>query len=314
MLGIGLAEDFAAKANANAKFVVSALEEMGPKALKGTGGVPTVGLQIANQLIMEGIELALKAMMLARECKPPSTHKLVRLYRTLNDTDRLFVDEAVQEAVLQSATGEVPFRLSNIATVALRGPDALGQEDPAAGYAEMDAEAFFVMLDTVWNSQNSQYLGTDPKFNARGVLRTNSRVLAGGIMVCFRLAERFGSCSGRSSTRAAPDTRHRSPATRSSGEARGGDGRPASHGNTMTITVIDYVDGVQVLDPAAENAALWHRECAVEMEIIGEGFKLLQPATDADAYKCTGCGEPIPIIRRNMPGYHVPGYDRVGES
>ena len=137
---------------------------------------------------MEGIELALKAMMLARERKPPSTHKLACIYGKLDDADRSFVDEAVREAVLQTATGQVPLGLSNFVSVTLRGSDCLGQGDPASGYKEMDAQAFFVMLDTVWNSQNSQYLGVDKKFNARGVLRTNSRVLVGGISVCFRLA------------------------------------------------------------------------------------------------------------------------------
>ena len=144
MLRIGLAEDFAAKAKANAKFVVSALQELGPKALKGTGEVPTLGFQIANQLIMEGIELALKAMMLARERKPPSTHKLACLYGKLDDADRSFVDEAVREAVLQTATGQVPLGLSNFVSVTLRGSDGLGQGDPASGYKEMDAQAIFL--------------------------------------------------------------------------------------------------------------------------------------------------------------------------
>ena len=76
------------------------------------------------------------------------------------------------------------------------------------------------------------------------------------------------------------------------------------------MTVIDYVDGVQVLDLATGESELWHRECAVEVAIIGEGLNLTQPATDADAYKCAECGKPIPIVRRNMPGSRVPGYDR----
>ena len=65
-----LAEEFTAKANA--KFVVAALHVLGPRVFKGAGGVPSLGLQIANQLIMESIELALKAIMLARGCKPPT--------------------------------------------------------------------------------------------------------------------------------------------------------------------------------------------------------------------------------------------------
>ena len=305
-----LAEEFAAKANANAKFVIAALTNLGPKALMGAGGVPTLGLQIANQLIMEGIELALKAIILARGCRPPSVHRLVCLYGKLDHVETSFVDEAVQSAVLQSATGPVPFGLPNLASAALRDSAAIGQEDPAAGYKEMDAEAFFQLLDTLWESQNSQYLGADSKFTPRGVLRTNSRVLAGGILVCFRLAENLSSCSTRSS---AVESRRRAPRTRLSREAPSADDRPLRQGIIMPMTVIDYVDGVQVLDPA-NSFELWHRECAVEMEVIGEGVNLLQPATDADAYKCGGCGKPIPIIRRNMLGHHVPAYDRDGEN
>ena len=80
------------------------------------------------------------------------------------------------------------------------------------------------------------------------------------------------------------------------------------------MTVIDYVDGVQGLSPATGRFELWHWECAAEVTIIGDGFNLLQPATDADVYKCKECGKSIPIIRRNMPGYHIPGYDRVGDG
>ena len=53
--------------------------------------------------------------------------------------------------------------------------------------AKAKANAEFVVA--AWLSEKSQYMGVDSKFNARGVLRTNSRVLAGGILVCSRLAE-----------------------------------------------------------------------------------------------------------------------------
>ena len=80
------------------------------------------------------------------------------------------------------------------------------------------------------------------------------------------------------------------------------------------MTVIDYVDGVQVIDPATGKQERWCRGCAVEVISIGGGSILLQPASDADAHKCAECGKPIPIIRRNMPGHHYPGYDRVGDK
>ena len=72
--------------------------------------------------------------------------------------------------------------------------------------------------------------------------------------------------------------------------------------------------GQHVLDPETGKFELWHRECAVEVIATGEGLNLLQPATDADAFKCAECGKPILIIRRNVPGARVPGYDRSGES
>lgn len=307
MSRIGLAEAFAAKAKANAGFVLVAIKELGPKAYKGN-----FGLYIANQLVMEGIELALKAFILSRGNKPTGRHILTLLYRELDDADRSLVDETVRNAVLKSATGPLPFGLPNTASVTLVNPDALGQEDPLAGYQDMDAKGFFLLLDEVWKSDNSQYLGTNVQFEPIGVLRTDSRLLAGGILACIQLAEGLGSRFTRSSTWTGASLHHPSPTTNSSEDAAGAAGRSLSQENSVAMTVIDYVDGVQVLDP--ENfGLLWHRECAVEMEIIRGGAILLQPATDADAYKCFGCGKPIPIIKRNMPGY-FPGYDRSGEE
>lgn len=314
MSGTMLAEEFAAKANANARFVVAALKALGPEGFKGAGGVPSLGLQIANQLIVEGLELALKATMLTRGGRPPPKHELEHLYSELDAADKSLVDKVVREAVLESATGSVPLGLPNFVSATIRHSDAIGQKDPIEGYKEMDAEAFFRLLDTLWLSKNSQYLGADSSFTPRGVLRTDLRVLAGGILACLQLSESLGSCSLRFSTQSGTGARRRSPRTRPSHEDSGGAGRPHSQEITMTMTVIDYVDGVQVLNPAAEKFELWHQECAVEMEIVGEGLKLLQPATDADTYKCAGCGKPIPIIRRNMPGHYVPGYDRAGEN
>ena len=59
-------------------------------------------------------------------------------------------------------------------------------------------------------------------------------------------------------------------------------GGATSVGGGVAVTVIDYVDGVRVLDLATGKSELWHRECAVEVTIIGKGLYLTQPATDAD--------------------------------
>ena len=193
-----LAENFAAKAKANADFVVAALERLGREALNGTMGVPAVSLHVANQLTMEGIELALKALILARGSKPPASHKVACLYESLDVSDKNFVDELVESAVLESATGAVPFGLPNVSSAALRNTSSLGEGDPAAGYAGMNAEAFFTLLDDQWHSQNSQYLGADRSFELQGVLRISSRFLAGGILVCLGLpGENWQRCGAR---------------------------------------------------------------------------------------------------------------------
>ena len=185
-----LAQEFAQKAKVNAEFVLAALKQSGRDVIGGGGMVPTLGLQPANQLVAEGIELAMKALMLARGSMPPAQHRLRCLYGSLEDADRRLVDEAVRSAVYQSATGSVPFDLPNVASAAVRGGAPLGEADPAAGYAEMDAPAFFALLDATWGAESSQYLGADRNFVVGKVVRTNTRVLAGGILVCLGLAER----------------------------------------------------------------------------------------------------------------------------
>ena len=192
-----LAQEFAGKAKVNAEFVLAALKGMGGDALGGVGVLPALGLQPANQLIAEGIELAFKALLLARGSTPPAHHRLRCLYALLDDADRSFVDEAVRHAVDESATGSVPFGLPNVASAAVRGGAPLGEGDPSSGYAEMDAAAFFALLDATWGAESSQYLGADRRFVVGKVLRTNTRVLAGGILVCLGLAERVCSSTQR---------------------------------------------------------------------------------------------------------------------
>ena len=184
-----LAQEFAAKAKVNAEFVLTALKGMGRDALGGVGVLPALGLQPGNQLIAEGIELALKALMLARGSVPPADHSLRALYAVLDDADKVFVDEAVRSAIDQSAAGPVPFGLPNVASAAVRGGAPLGEADPTVGYADMDAAAFFAVLDATWGAESSQYLGADRHFVVGKVVRTNTRVLAGGILVCLGLAE-----------------------------------------------------------------------------------------------------------------------------
>lgn len=132
---------------------------------------------------------------------PPVNHRLRRLYALLDDGDKAFVDDTVRSAVDESATGAVPFGLPNVASAALRGGAPLGETDPAEGYAEMDAAAFFALLDAEWSPESSQYLGADRHFVVGSVVRTDTRVLAGGILVCLGLAEQLsgGTQHGKTS-------------------------------------------------------------------------------------------------------------------
>ena len=66
MCRVELAYEFAQKALVNVEFVVAAIPGMGRDALTPRGSIPTLGLQPAMQLTMEGIELLLKALVLAR--------------------------------------------------------------------------------------------------------------------------------------------------------------------------------------------------------------------------------------------------------
>ena len=162
-----LAQEFAGKAKVNAEFVLAALKGMGRDVLGGVGVLPALGLQPANQLIAEGIELALKALLLARGSTPPAHHRLRCLYALLDDADRSFVDEAVRHAVDESATGSVPFGLPNVASAAVRGGAPLGEGDPSSGYAEMDAAAFFALLDATWGAGEQPIPRSRPEIRRR---------------------------------------------------------------------------------------------------------------------------------------------------
>ena len=64
----------------------------------------------------------------------------------------------------------------------------------------MDTAALFALLDAEWGAQSSQYLGANREFVVGKVVRTNTRVLAGGILVCLGLAERFAGGMQRDQT------------------------------------------------------------------------------------------------------------------
>ena len=157
-----LAQTFAEKAKVNAEFVLAALKGLPRDVLRGDGIVPNLSFYPANQLIAEGIELAMKALILARaQSSPPdhiAHHRLRSLYALIDKTkaDKSFVDETVRSAVHRSSTGPMPFGLPNVASVAYRGGASLGGADPAAGYAEMDAAAFFALLDATWAAPEQQ--------------------------------------------------------------------------------------------------------------------------------------------------------------
>lgn len=188
-----LAREFAETAMDNAEFALAAFRGLRRDVLVVRGTVPALGLHPANQLIAEGIELAIKAFMLARGSTPPPDHRLRCLYALLADADKMFVDETVRSAVGQSATGPVPFGLPNVVSAALRGDAPIGEVDAAVRYGDMDAGAFFALIDAEWGAQSSQYLGANQKFVVEKVVYTNTRVLAGGILVCLGLSDRFAS-------------------------------------------------------------------------------------------------------------------------
>ncbi|MCY4615662.1 MAG: hypothetical protein OXC71_04620 [Chloroflexi bacterium] len=153
-------------------------------------------IQPAYQLIVEGLELLLKAMCLRRNKKPSAKHKLADLYMELPEGDKSVVDVVVRDAIQQSASGQVPLGLPNVAAVVLLKNFVLGvdqaEADHTRGFAGMDAPSFFRMLDAEWGTDNSQYVGVTSAFSIKKqTLRINTRVLAGAILACQDLADRI---------------------------------------------------------------------------------------------------------------------------
>ena len=189
-----LAYAFSQKAKVNAEFSLAALKGMGSSASAPRGNpviglFPTLGLQTASQLILEGIELLLKALALMRFNTPSSEHSLKKLFGCLHPSDKKLIERIVQTAIAKSSTGSVPFGLRNIASGTVMG-GPLRAPDPTGGYGSgMNAEHFFALLDAEWKSEKSQYLGADTRFVTHGTLRANTRVLAGSIYTCSELAK-----------------------------------------------------------------------------------------------------------------------------
>ena len=193
MSHLQLAYVFSQKAQVNSEFTLAALEGMGRSAIESRGipvlgFFPTLGLQTANQLIMEGIELLLKALVLMRGNDPTSGHGLRRLFDHLEPSDKNLVEGIVRNAIVESSTGPVPYGLPNIASATLMGGPP-GAPDSSSGYNNMNADQFFDFLDAEWKSKKSQYLGASTKFTTDGTLRASTRVLAGAISTCLALAK-----------------------------------------------------------------------------------------------------------------------------
>ena len=187
---MAVAEDFAAKARTNAKFVLAAIP--GISDLGGTSGI--IAFQPAYQLSVEALELLLKALLARRRITPPSIHPLSALYGKLRPDNKQLVDQAVREAIDESATGALPYELPNIGAASLLKPIRLGVDEPEAdrtvGFQDMDAHAFFEMLDAEWEATISQYVGYTRGFTVeKQTMRVNTRVLAAALHLCLALAD-----------------------------------------------------------------------------------------------------------------------------
>ena len=185
-----MAEDFAAKARINAKFVLAAIP-----AISRIGGITGImAFQPAYQLCIEALELLLKALLAQQGMTPPSIHPLSSLYGELLPCKRAVVDQAVRDAIEESATGALPYGLPNIAAAGLLKPISLGvdaaEKDRTRGFRDMDAHAFFEMLDAEWEATVSQYVGYTRGFVVKKqTMRVDTRVLAGAIHACLALAK-----------------------------------------------------------------------------------------------------------------------------
>ena len=186
------AGSFAQKARLNAEFVLAATPELARRHDRGMRDL--IALQPAYQLTVEALELVLKALTLNQGVTPEPTHSLARLYTDLPPSEKSIVDDAVQDAVTESSKGSIPFDLPNIVGVALLRDFTVGvdeaEEDRTGGYGQMDAPAFFAMLDAEWGTDVSQYLGVTRGFSVeKQTLRVNMRVLAGALRACLALTD-----------------------------------------------------------------------------------------------------------------------------
>ena len=187
---MAIPEDFATKARINAKFVLAAIP--GISDIDGMSRI--IAFQPAYQLSVEGLELLLKALLAQPDKTPPTTHRLSCLYNKLLPCNKAVVDQAVREAINESATGALPYGLPNIGGTGLLKAIELGvdeaEEDRTQGFQDMDVHEFFEMLDAEWEATISQYVGYPPGFIVeKQTMRVNPRVLAGAIHVCLTLAE-----------------------------------------------------------------------------------------------------------------------------
>ena len=187
---MAIPEDFATKARINTKFVLAAIP--GISDIDGMSGI--IAFQPAYQLSIEGLELLLKALLAKQGMTPPPKHPLSSLYKRLLPSNKAVVDQAVREAINESATGALPFGLPNIGAAGLLKDIELGvdeaEEDRTRGFQDMDVHEFFEMLDAEWEPTISQYMGYTCGFVVeKQTMRVNTRVLAGAIHVCLTLAE-----------------------------------------------------------------------------------------------------------------------------
>ena len=187
-----LAETFADKAKTNANFALAAIRGGGPSE----EGPPRriLAYQPANQLIVEGLELVLKAMLLRQGIEPSLEHRLSVLYAELPTSDKTAIDAVIHKAIAESSTGALPFDLPNEAGVMLLRNFTLGVDEPekdhTSGFADMDARAFFEMLDAEWPTEVTQYAGVTRRFSVRKqTLRVNTRVFAGSALACLMLSD-----------------------------------------------------------------------------------------------------------------------------
>ncbi|MYE47543.1 MAG: hypothetical protein F4X25_12525 [Chloroflexi bacterium] len=186
------AGSFAQKARLNAEFVLAATPDLARRHDRGMRDL--IALQPAYQLTVEGLELALKAATLSQGMTPDPIHSLAQLYSGLPPSEKLIVDDAVRDAIAQSSTGSIPFDLPNSVGVGLLRDFSLGVDeaegDRTTGYGQMDAPAFFAMLDAEWGTDVSQYLGVTRGFSVeKQTLRVDMRILAGALRVCLTLAD-----------------------------------------------------------------------------------------------------------------------------